>query len=280
MSELPIADDKVLAFDLNQCSDREFCEVFGADIELARNLIEYRQEVLHIFKFEQLLKLRGMSRKLVAQWTAPKLSETPNTELQSALGLQVDRPEPLQDMLQALSRRMGATGCLMAARDGALILNTAPGEPAYETLAAAVSQFVRPVQEDMLQMRLGTADAQVVSYDQNELMFFPASAFYLAVLQPSGKITEENMNLWKALASEVRKRVPPRMVIDNHAKVTDSDVAFDCPKCSLRIVVDRAGSGFSFPCPRCKNQVTAPSETTSFSSFIVPQDLVIEPKGA
>lgn len=279
MSELPIADDKVLAFDLNQCSDREFCEVFGADIELARNLIEYRHEVLHIFKFEQLLKLRGMSRELVAQWTVPKPVEAPNGELQAALGLQAERPEPLQSLLQALSQSTGATGCLMAARDGALVLNTAPGEPAYETLAAVVSQFVRPVQEDMLQMQLGTADTQVVSYEQNELMFLPASAFYLAVLQPAGKITAENMKLWKALATEVRKRVPPRMIIDNHAKVTDSDVAFDCPKCNLRLVVDRAGAGFSFPCPRCKSQVTVPAETTSFSSFILPKDLVIDPKG-
>jgi predicted regulator of Ras-like GTPase activity (Roadblock/LC7/MglB family) len=280
MSELPITDDKVLAFDLNQCSDREFCEVFRADIELARNLIEYRQEVLHIFKFEQLLKLRGMSREVIAEWTSPKPSEAPNTELQAALGLQVEKPEPLQSLLQALSQRTGATGCLMAARDGALVLNTAPGEPAYETLAAVVSQFVRPVQEDMLQMRLGTADAQVVSYEQSELVFFPASAFYLAVLQPAGKISGENMKLWKDLAAEVRKRVPPRMVIDNHAKVTDADIAFDCPKCYLRLVVDRAGAGFSFPCPRCKNQVTVPPETTSFSSFIQPKDLVIDSKGA
>lgn len=280
MSELPIADDKVLAFDLNQCSDREFCEVFHADIELARNLIEYRQEVLHIFKFDQLLKLRGMSRELIAEWTSPKAQEAANPELQGALGLQVDQPEPLQSLLQALSRQTGATGCLMAARDGALVLNTAPGEPAYETLAAVVSQFVRPVQEDMLQMKLGTADAQVVSYEQNELMFLPASAFYLAVLQPAGKITTGNVKLWKTLAAEVRKRVPPRMVIDNHAKVTDSDIAFDCPKCYLRLVVDRAGAGFSFPCPRCKHQVTVPSETTSFSSFIEPKNLVVDSKGA
>jgi predicted regulator of Ras-like GTPase activity (Roadblock/LC7/MglB family) len=280
MSELPITDDKVLAFDLNQCSDREFCEVFGADGELARNLIEYRQEVLHIFKFEQLLKLRGMSRERLQEWTAPKTSDAPNAELQGALGLQVEKPEPLQGLLAALSRRTGAAGCLMAARDGAMVLNTSPGEPAYETLAAVVSQFVRPVQEDMLQMSLGTADTQVVSYEQNELIFLPASAFYLAVLQPAGKITAENMKLWKDLAAEVRKRVPPRMVIDNHAKVTDSDIAFDCPKCYLRLVVDRAGAGFGFPCPRCKNQVTVPPETTSFSSFIQPKDLVVDSKGA
>ncbi|MCC7517610.1 MAG: hypothetical protein IT578_00330 [Verrucomicrobiae bacterium] len=280
MSELPIADAKVLTFDLNQCSDREFCEVFGADAGLAHNLVEYRQEVLHVFKFEQLLKLRGMSHERIAAWTAPKPDEKPNTELQGALGLPTEKPEPIEKLLGALARRAGATVCLVNAREGALVLHTAPDDSTEETLVTAVSELVRPTQEGLVQMRLGAADVQVISYAKHDLIALPAGAFYLVALQPSGGTTAENLKLWKALAAEVARRVPPRMIIDNHAKVGDSDIAFDCLKCHLRLVVDRAGIGFSFPCPRCKTRVTVPPETTSFSSFIQPEDLRIDPKAA
>lgn len=278
MSELPVADEKVLTFDLNQCSEREFCEVFGADVDLARNLVEYRQEVLHIFKFAQLLKLRGMSPERVAAWSAPKPADVPHAEFQGALGLPTEKPEPIERLLGALTRRTGAAGCLLAARDGALILTAAQGA-AQETLAAAAGRLARPVQEDLIQMRLGMADVQAVSYEGHDLLVLPTSAFYLVALQPAGGLNGETLALWKTLARAVRARVPPRMIIDNHAKVTDSDIAFDCPKCHLRLVVDRAGIGFGFPCPRCKTQVTVPPETTSFSSFIQPKDLVLGPKG-
>lgn len=280
MSELPIADEKVLTFDLNQCSEREFCEVFGADADLARNLVEYRQEVLHVFKFAQLLKLRGMSPERIAAWSAPKPASPPHAEFQGALGLPTEKPETIENLLGALARRTGAAGGLLAARDGAPILSAAANGAAQETLAAAAVRLTRPVQEDLIQMRFGAADAQVARYEGNDLLFLPASAFYLAAIQPAGGSLGEHLALWKTLADMVRARVPPRMIIDNHTKVTESDIAFDCPKCHLRLVVDRAGIGFGFPCPRCKTQVTVPPETTSFSSFIQPKDLVLGPKGA
>ncbi len=271
MDDLKLSDNKVLEFDINQCTVREFCEVFTTPQEVAKGLIEYRQEILHIFKFEQLLKLKGFSRELLQQWSKPASPGTFNAELQKNLDLPPSEPAPISALFEAACRSTGAKGCLMTVRDGAMILKSAPEDNAFDLLASLAERFMRPAQEDLLTMNLGTADAQVLSFDSGDAIFLPAGGFCLAIMQSPRSFTAANLSLWKALAAEIRQRHPPRAIIDNNATVNDTDVAFDCPQCQLRLVMEKEGAGFSFPCPRCKTTVTVPTETTSFSPFLAPE---------
>jgi len=252
----------LLEFDLNECTPREFCEVFGMEPAVAHNLQEYRAEILHIFKFEQLLKLKGFSEENIQLWSDPKPDNAFDRELQHLLNLQTDSAEPLPNLIEGAARQTGASVCLMA-RYGGILIPPAPENPESKFPATEVPEFVRSVQEDMFQMNLGRAHAQVIGFDSHDLLFLPASAFYLAAAQPRENLSSALLKLLRALAEEIRRRLPPKICINNYAPVTENDVLFNCPKCNLRLVVNRSGVGYTFPCPRCKNSVTIPGDPDS-----------------
>lgn len=267
-------DPKVLEYDLNACTMREFCDVFAVESSTARNLEEYRSEILYILKFEQLLKLKGISEEILQQWQDPKPTQDFDQELQRALNLQVDSPEPLPNLLEALCKLTGASACLMSARKNSLCLKSITNGSTLENLALEIPSYVCPVYENLLQMKQAYPDMQVIGFESGDVLFLPTSGFYLIAMQPAGKLDHESLKWWRALAAEIRRRYPPKIYIEKHASVTETDIAFDCPSCHLRMVVDRAGAGCNLPCPRCKTQVTVPDQTTSFSSYISPEQKV------
>ena len=255
-------DPGVLEFDLNECTPREFCEVFDMEPWLANNLQEYRSEILHIFRFEQLLKLKGISEEALQRWRDPKPTDVFDKELQSSLNMQTDSPEPLSKLLDGICKQTNASVCLIA-RYGKILIQSVANGSSFDSIAPEIPGFIRPLQEDMLQMNLGTAHTEVIGFDSNDLLLLPASAFYLAALQPKGNLNPASLSLWRSLAAVVRGRYPSKICINNHAPVTENDVVFNCPQCNLRIVVDRSGIGYTFPCPRCKTAVTIPGVPVS-----------------
>lgn len=263
-------DPTLLEFDLNECTTRDFCEVFSMPTRDARGLYEYRVESMHIFKFDQLLKLKGVEEEMIEQWTKPQADPDFDKELQKTLGLQAETPEALSTLLETICQKSGASGCLMASRDSRVLLQTLKEGLALDQIARELPEFVRPIQEDMIQMKVGIAGVQVIGFDSCDLVFVPASGFYIGAMHPPRSLSASSLGLWRSFAAEIRRRLPPKILINNHTKVLDDDIAFDCPSCVLRIVVDRAAAGYDFQCPRCKAQVTVPDQTTSFSSFRDP----------
>ena len=270
MEDWRFNDANVLAFDLNLCTLRELCEVFGMGLSRARDIQEYRQETLHVFKLDQLLKLEGMTHEMIQQWSNPKSSDDFDREFQRSLKMQVDTPEPLPKLLEGLCQLTGASGGLIAAQDGRMIMQFTHDGSLFDPLAREISNFVRPVQEDILQMNLGLAEMQVIGFESFNLLFLPTSGFHLTAMHPKDDLTFTTLNLWRALAAEIRRRHPPKIYIDNHAHATKDDVVFKCLKCGLKLIVHRAGIGYTFLCPRCKTNVTVPAESTASTSSVGP----------
>ncbi len=260
----------LLEFDLNECTTRDFCEVFAMPARDAKGLFEYRTESMHIFKFEQLFKLKGVEEEMIQSWTHPQADPNFDKELQKSLNLSAEAPEPLTKLLEAVCQATGASGCLLASRDSSVLIHSLKEGVEFDKIARELPEFVRPIQDDMIQMKIGISEVQVIGFETCDLLFLPTTAFYLGALQPRGSINPKTLTLWRSLAAEFRRRLPPKILINNHTKVLENDIAFDCPSCKLRIVVDRAAAGYEFPCPRCKVQTTVPAETTSFSSFLEP----------
>ncbi len=262
-----------LQFDFNGCTVRDFCEVFQIDHATARYLFEYRLESMHVFKFQQLLKLKGVTEESLQTWCFPKSAVEPDAALQKSLQLEPDKLAPLSKLLESASKVSEATGCLLTTRMGHKILQFPETETIFEKLAAEVPEFMNVTQDDLLELKTRPANMQVTQFEANELLFAPAGALYLTALLSPGKINPSSLKLWQSVASEVRRRYPPKVFINNHAVVTENDVAFDCPQCHLRIVIDKAGIDMNIHCPRCKVRLTVPQETTSISSFKTPEQL-------
>lgn len=256
-----------MEFDVNECSTREYAEVFSMEPSVAKGLLEYRTEVVHIFKFEQLLKLKGFADEVLNNLTNPSFDGKVNSSFQESLGLDKTQHEPLAKVLDAVCKKNQATGCFLVARSGEILLKHPEGSSALDAVAKRGSDFLRPIQEQMLLTHSGTGDTFIFSLNNQDIIFLPSGAFYLCGVQPQSSMNEPTINLWRTLSLELKRRYPPKLFINNHASVTESDIAFDCPKCVLRIVVDHHAAGYSFPCPRCKTSVTVPTKTTSFSSY-------------
>jgi hypothetical protein len=261
-------DPQVLQFDFNACPPRTFCEVLNLDREVAGYLQEYRREMLHIFKLEQLLKIKGVTQERLKEWVEAKPSSEFNRDFQSSIGLTKDEAEPLPKVLDALCKTTEASsGALVALTDGSVLLEASGSSQKFEKLAKTVKDFLPPIQDNLYQMKLNTAEAHVLTLENGKLMFFSAGGVIVVSTFPKDKGDTKAIKLWNTFAQEVRRRVPPKLSVENHAKVTETDIAFDCPQCSLRIVVDKSAAGAIFPCPRCKANLTTPDQTTSFSSF-------------
>ena len=264
-------DPKLLEFDFNSCRAHDFAEILGIEPLISRILFEYRTESVHVFNFEQLMKLKGVDDNTLALWTNPTPVTEANAELQKAIGLSTDVPQPMNTLLEALCKTTCASGCIVVSRTTGVPQMKSSATASVEPLASEISEFILPIQEDLVQMKMPNIQLQVIGYEEQDLVIVPASAFYIAALQPTGSLTQANLALWHSLAMEVRKRYPSKIYIDNHAKMTDNDIAFDCPKCQLRIVVDKSGAGFNMKCPRCHIDLTVPEETTSHSSYKTPE---------
>jgi predicted RNA-binding Zn-ribbon protein involved in translation (DUF1610 family) len=265
-------DSRVLELDLNEGSAREYAEVLELEPSVARGLHEYRNEIVHVFKFEQLLKLKGFSPENMPVLTNPSPSLEVNTALYKALGLSTDSLQPTQRLLDAACSTTKASGALLATRKGETLLQSNPSSTSLEQLSNRLVDFIRPLQEQLVLTDHGVGHEYILGFEQEDVVILPAGALYLAALQPARTLAAGTVGIWKDLASEIRRRYPPRISINNHASVSESDIAFDCPKCMLRIVVDHIAAGYSFPCPRCKASVAVPTKTTSHSSFYVPEE--------
>jgi hypothetical protein len=271
MQDWKPSDPKALEFDFNECSPQEFCEVFAIPALISQILFEYRLEAQHVFKFDQLMKLKGVDEDTIKQWSNPEPSYDLDARLHQKIGLSPAAAETLPNLLDAIRKAAGASGCVITSRKGQKLLQAGDSNFPLDGLAIETPNFLRPLQEDLLQMKLPTAEYEVVGYDTYELIFLPASGFYVAAAHPLGTLNNQAIWLWNALASEIRKRLPPKVFIDNHAEPLPSDIAFDCPQCVLRILVDQSGAGLTITCPRCKKQLVVPMETTSFSSYYLPK---------
>jgi hypothetical protein len=267
MDDWKPANTSVTEFDLNECSTRDYAEVFAMDPTIAKGLQEYRTEIVHIFKFDQLLKLKGFSKETLPQYVSPQFDGKANSPFQESLGLSKELPESLPKLMEAVSKKNQASGALLISRSGEVLIKYPQDSAQLDPVARRAPDFLRPIQEQMLLTNAGTGDTFVFNIDNHELLILTAGPFYLAGIQPQGSLNSSSINQWRTLALEVRRRHPPKLFINNHASVTESDIAFDCPKCVLRIVVDYHAAGYSFPCPRCKTSVTVPAKTTSTSSF-------------
>jgi hypothetical protein len=266
MDEWKLEDPKVLEFDFNQCTAKDFCEVFDVDPLVAQILFEYRTESMHVFKFEQLLKLKGITEETLLQWREPQAKH--DLEFQKSLGISEDSPAGLPKLFEVSCQKTEATGALLLARDAKILIQF-PKDSSATFEPQEILEFVGPLQEDLIHMKVGTADLQVIGFEDKNLVFAPAGSFYVVAILP--KVEASFLNTWRSLAKEIRTRYPAKVIINNHVAVEDSDIAFDCPDCHLRIVVNHVASGYNFPCPRCKTQVTVPPESTSHSSFIEPK---------
>ena len=268
MESWSLQNPQVLEFDFNGCPPRTFCEVLGLDRDIAGYLQEYRREMLHIFKLEQLLKIKGITQEKLKEWSEAQPSSDFSKDFQGIIGLSKDQAEPLPKVLDALCKTTEASGGgLVALADGSVLLEASNSTQKLEKLAATVKDFLPPIQDNLYQMKLNTAVAHVLTLENGKLMLFSAGGIIVVSTFPKDKGDAKAIKLWHAFAQEVRRQIPPKLLVENHAKVTETDIAFDCPQCSLRIVVDNSGVGATFPCPRCKANVTAPEQTTSFSSF-------------
>ncbi len=254
-------------FDFNECAVRDFCEVFQIDSVTAKYLFEYRLESMHVFKFQQLLKLKGITEESLQHISDPKPGLEPNVELQKSLQLEGDKLVPLTQLLEAACEATDATGCLLTTRRGQKVGQFPEGDALFDKLAPQVPEFINVTQDDLLELKSSPAKVQVTRFEANELIFVPAGALYLTTLIAPGKIKPAALKLWQTIANEIRRRYPPRAYINNHASATANDIAFDCPQCHLRILIDKAGVDMNVHCPRCKLKLTVPRETTSLSSF-------------
>jgi hypothetical protein len=259
----------LLEFDLNDLTARDFCEVFAMDSVLARRLHEYRMETIHVFKFDQLLKLKDIDEEALEKWKKPDADANVKfgAEFQRSLGLPSDIAQPIPVLLEAICKATNAEAGLMS-RKGEILLQYPKEATSLGDLGSQLREFFAPVQENLVQLNSHIADLQVIGLDKHDLLLLPTSGFCIAVVQQLGNINAKTLGLWRSFSGELKLRYPPKIIINNHATTLETDIAFDCPHCRLRIVLDQAGAGYAFPCPRCKIQVTAPPETTSFSSFI------------
>lgn len=273
MDDWKPSDPKLLEFDYNALQAQDFAEILGIEPLISRILFEYRNESVHVFQFEQLMKLKGVDDDTLALWTNPTPTAEPNPTLQQAIGLPADAVPLFPDLLEALCKTTQASGCIVVTRTLGETQTQTAHAGALAPLAPEIPEFVLPIQEDLVQMKMPTIQLQVLGYEEQDLVIVPASAFYIAALQPTGSLTQANLDLWQSLSLEVRKRYPSKIYIDNHAKVTETDIAFDCPSCHLRIVVDANGAGYNMKCPRCRTDITVPDQTTSHTSFKTPEQL-------
>jgi len=262
-----------LQFDFNACTVRDFCEIMGIDYATARYLFEYRSESMHVFKFQQLLKLKGVTEETLKTWCDPKPAAEVNIQLQKTLNLETGQMAPLSKLLEAACKLTKASGCLVTKRTGEKVAQYPEDDNLFVKLAPEVPEFLNVTQDDLLELKSPPAHIQITRFEANELLFAPAGALYLAALQEPGKTTAQTLNLWRSVADEIRRRYPPRVFINNHASVTENDITFDCPQCHLRIVVDCAGAELNINCPRCKMRLTVPKESTSLSSFKTPEQV-------
>jgi len=269
MNDWQPEDPGMLQFEFNECTPREFWEVFGVEPALARSLHEYRLEVLHVMNLDQLLTLKGVSQELLQHWSDPQPNGSFDAKLQQDLGLQTDTPEPLPDLLDAACKSIGASSCLMA-RDGSILMKSTVQGASFELPTTEILEVFRPICDSMFQMNLPNVNVLVIGLAASDLIFLSAGGISIATTQPRGRLDSTSLQLWNGVAGEVRRRCPPRMHIDKHAAVGENDIAFECPQCVLRIVVDRVAIGCSFSCPRCQAAVTVPDQTTSASSRILP----------
>jgi len=272
MEDWKPANPNVVEFDLNECSTRDYAEVFGMEPSIVKGLQEYRTEIVHIFKFDQLLKLKGFSKETLPQLVSPQFDGRTNPVFQESLGLNKESIEPLSKLLEAVSNKSKAIGCILISRAGEVLIKHPVESTQWDSVVQRLPDFLRPIQEQLLLTTSGTGDTFIFAVENQELLFLTAGAFYLATLLPTESLNSTTIDQWRTLAMEIRRRNPPKLFINNHASVTESDIAFDCPKCVLRIVVDYHAAGYSFPCPRCKTSVTVPAKTTSTSSFVSRSD--------
>jgi hypothetical protein len=260
---------QLLQFDFNACSEQELCEVFSVDPGLARRIFHYRNEAMHVFDLQDLLKVEGVSPEMLQQWTNPPAADPAgfSAELQQSLGPQADGNAPLPKLIETVCSSAGASGCLLIARNGSILIQNGNSSITLQTLAPKIPELVGSLQGDLMQMSAGTARCQVISFEQNDVILLPASAFYLLAIQPTRSLDPARLNLWNATSAEINRRFPPRFFVENHAQEASTDVAFDCPNCVLRILVDSSAVGYTFPCPRCQTPVTVPEQSTSTGSF-------------
>ncbi|MBI4026154.1 MAG: hypothetical protein HY360_14300 [Verrucomicrobia bacterium] len=258
-------DPSLTEYDFNACTVKEFCEAFGLDPFIARGLQEYREELRFVFNLEKLLKLKGMTEELLEGWQNPKPVTGCNTPLQGALGLQTQTAEPLPKLLEAICKKTGASGCLMAAKGGDILFQSGDSvlDPAarFDAVAAEIPRFLRPFHDGKFQMNLANTDVHVIGFESHDLLLLLASGFYVAAMQPKGCLNAETLGFWRSFADEVRRRHPPKIFVETHAKAGEDEIKFNCPKCALGIVVGREYAGASFECPTCHSEITVPDES-------------------
>ncbi len=238
------------------------------DPSLANHLYEYRMEIMHIFKFDQLLKIKGISKETIQQWVEPETSASFNPDLQESLGISTDTPASVSQLLEAICKMTNASARLLTVLNGKIQVEYATDQTSLSYLAPGIFESTRHIQEDILQTNLVPTDLQIIGFESHDVLLVSAGAFYIMSVFPSGKLHSTTLSLWKSLATEIKNRYPPRLYVENHAISRENDIAFDCPTCHLRLLIDRVGIGYSFPCPRCKTQLIVPSQTTSHSSYI------------
>lgn len=260
---------QLLQFDFNNCTERDLCEVFDIELGLARRLFQHRSEAMHIFDLQDLLKVEGVSPEMLQRWCSPPSPDPAgfSPELQQLLGAQADRSAPLPKLMETVSSVTGATACLLAARDGRVLFQNGNGSATLQTLAPRIPELLDSIHGDLLQMNAGTARCQMINCEQSDVVLAPTSAFFLLALLPPANRDPSRLSLWQATAAEINRRLPPRFYVDNHAQESTTDIAFDCPGCVLRILVDSSAIGYTFPCPRCQTPVTVPAQSTSSSSY-------------
>ncbi|MDD2710391.1 MAG: hypothetical protein PHV34_20615 [Verrucomicrobiae bacterium] len=266
MEEWQPSNAQALDFEFNLSTEREFCEVFGMELSMARRLVDYRTSNIHIFQLEDILKVEGISSELLQQWTAPAPEPQADPSLLQGLGLAGTAPS-IPDLLASLCAATGDGSAFLTNRNGEILLQQGDSGEQYQAVIPQIPAMVESWQTDLMQMNIGSASCQTLQFAQSNLSFLPAGAFFLIGLQPGQPIAPGKLALWISAAREIRRRLPPRLFIENHAEQTTTDIAFDCPSCQLRILVDSSAIGYTFPCPRCKAPATVPESSTSNGSY-------------